>query len=74
VRGVIFNVPPNNNEEELLSLLSSQGVKKVGKKSEILQRSTKQYYDQLPHGHLYFSTTTPPREVVIAHKVFIVKK
>jgi hypothetical protein len=29
VKGVIHNVPPNNTEEELMNLLSNQGVKKV---------------------------------------------
>jgi hypothetical protein len=64
-----------HNEEELLSLLSSQWVKKSWEKSYILQRRTKKYYDHPPHGHsLLQHKNSPTRSSHHPRNVHIVKK
>jgi sulfite reductase alpha subunit-like flavoprotein len=71
VRGVIYNVPPNNTEEELLSLLANQGVKTVKRFTKRGPNNTTTISTMVT---LHFDTTTLPREVIIAHEVFLVKK
>jgi hypothetical protein len=71
VRGVIYNVPPNNTEEELLSLLANQGVKTVKRFTKRGPNNTTTISTMVT---LHFDATTLPREVIIAHEVFLVKK
>lgn len=71
VRGVIYNVPPNNTEEELLSLLANQGVKKV---KRFAKRGPNNTTTSSTMVTIYFDKTHLPREVIIAHEVFLVKK
>jgi hypothetical protein len=71
VKGVMYNVPPNNTEEELLDLLSSQGVIKVKRFSNLGPNNATNI---LPMVTLFFNTKTLPREVTIAHEIFTVKK
>jgi len=71
VRGVVYNVPPNNTEEELLELLSNQGVFKVKRFTNI---GPNNITNTLPMVSLYFNIPNLPREVIIAHEIFPVKK
>ena len=71
VRGVVYNVPPNNTEEELLELLSNQGILKVKRFTNI---GPNNITNTLPMVSLYFNTSNLPREVIIAHEIFPVKK
>ena len=68
---MIYNVLPNNSEEELLDLLSYQGITKVKRFSKQGPNNTSTI---LPMVTLFFNTSTLPREVIIAHEVFPVKK
>nr|CAH0102047.1 unnamed protein product [Daphnia galeata] len=70
-RGIIHNVPLINAEEDLLQLITDQGVKSV-----------RRFYKQGPDGAkiplttvaLTFVSSTFPPEVVIAHELFRIKK
>jgi hypothetical protein len=64
-------VPPNNTEEELLELLFNQGVLKVKRFTNI---GPNNITNTLPIVSLYFNTSNLPREVIIAHEIFPVKK
>ena len=71
LRGVIRNVPTQDSEEDILSLLAEQGVTKV-------QRFTTPALDgsrtPLKTVTLFFKTSQLPREVIMAHEIFPVKQ
>lgn len=71
VKGVIYNIPPNNTEEELRELLTNQGVIGVKRFSTPGPNNTLKI---LPMVTLHFNSRTLPREVCIAHEIFPVKK
>lgn len=71
VRGVMYNVPPNNSEDELLALLSIQGVTKVKRFATTGPHNTTKI---LPMVALYFNTPNLPKEVTVAHERFVIKK
>jgi hypothetical protein len=70
VKGVIYNVPINNSDADLLELVLSQGVTHVHR----FQTGPEESKTPLTTVALTFNTQTLPREIVIAHEIFRVKK
>ena len=71
-RGIIYKVPTNNTEEDLLHLLADQGVKCVKRFHKTKPDNTR---CPLTTVAITFTSPTLPAEIVIAHQLwFIVKK
>ena len=70
-RGIIYNVPTNNTEEDLVHLLADQGVKSVKRFHKTAQDNTR---CPLTTVAITFTSPTLPAEIVIAHQLFMVKK
>ena len=70
-RGIIYNVPTNNTEEDLLHLLADQGVKSVKRFHKTAPDNTR---CPLTTVAITFTSPTLPAEIVIAHQLFKVKK
>jgi hypothetical protein len=71
LRDIIRNVPTNDSEEDLLMLLTDQGVTQV-KRFTTLQPDDSR--TPLRTVTLFFNTQQLPREVTMAHEIFHVKQ
>jgi hypothetical protein len=67
LRGIIRNVLINDSEEELLTLLTDQGVTKVQRFTTLQSDGSR---TPLKTVTLFFNTQQLPREVTMAHKIF----
>lgn len=69
-KGVI-HIPVNNTEEEVALLLRDQNVTAT---KRFFKQTSEEEKVPIPTMTLFFSTPTIPREVIIAHEIFQVKK
>jgi hypothetical protein len=70
LKGIIYNVPINNSDNDLLELLSNQGVIKVKR----FHSGPEGGKSPLTTVALFFNSKILPSEVIVAHEIFRVKK